>query len=193
MKRKLLGIFLLIALSWTIIQVINFFNPSLPAKVTSDNILKVTPGMTLEQVCEILGRPLTVEALNGIHKIGCSKMNPTLDTTINSKTDIRQLVFDFIEKQKYCCEGNKEDVEQFNCITLVYTKSGFLASYPMLWVHLDRSFKVNNIYAKEYGSFLGDDPGIYGFGWAMDSTYTKVDYSKTDKWVNEKKFFRCFK
>lgn len=194
MKRKTLVVFLIIGLILAIFYTIDFFSPGLPDKVKSDNILKITPGMTMDQVFNILGRPFTVTGLHGIHKIGCSNPNSMLDEDINENTDIKILVRDVISNQKYCCDGNKEDIEGFDNITLVYTERGMLFCYPMLWVHLDTSFKVNNVYAKEYeGGLLGDDPAIYGFGWAMDSTYTKWDYTKTDKWMNKEKFFRCFK
>lgn len=194
MKRKILGVFLIIGFILVVFYTIDFFSPGLPDKVKSDNILKITPGMTMDHVFSILGRPFSVTGLHGIHKIGCSNPNPMLDEDINENTNIKKLVYDFISNQKYCCEGNKEDIEGFDNITLVYTKRGLFFSYPMLWVHLDTSFRVNNVYAKEYeGGLLGDDPGIYGYGWAMDSTYTKWDYSKTDKWMNKEKFYRCFK
>ncbi len=185
---------MVIGLALAILFIVDFFSPSLPDKVKSDNILKITPGMTMDQVFDIIGRPLSITGLHGIHKTGCRNPNPTLDIDINKDTDIKKSVHDFICNQKYCCDGNKRDLEEFDNITLVYTKSGFLFSYPMLWVHLDTSFKVNNVYAKEYeGGLLGDDPGIYGFGWAMDSTYTKWDYTKTDKWINKEKFHSCFR
>lgn len=150
--------------------------------------------MTIDQVFSILGRPFSVTGLNGIHKIGCSNPRPMLDEDVNENTDIKKLVHDFISNQKYCCDGNKEDIRGFDKITLVYSKRGLFFSYPMLWVHLDTFFRVNNVYAKEYeGGLFGDDQSIYGYGWAMDSTYTKWDYSKTDKWMNKEKFYRCFK
>lgn len=194
MKRKWLVVFVIFCLVFIIFGVNDFFLLSLPTKVTSDNILKITPGMTLEQVYNILGRPLKVHALHGIHNIGCANPHPTLKENISNKTDIRILVNDFLSKQKYCCEGNKRDIEQLDDVTLIYTKEGLLSSYPMLWVHLDRSFKVNGIYAKEYeAGLLGDDPSIYSFYWATDSICTKYNYTKTDKWINKEKFYSCFK
>jgi len=176
-----------------ILIIVNLFSPSLPDNVNSENILKITPGMTMNQVFNILGRPFSITGLHGIHKIGCSNPNPMLDAEINENTDIKNLVQDFITSQKYCCAGNKEDNEEFDYITLVYTKRGFFVSYPMLWVHLDTSFRVNNVYAKEYeGGPFGDDLGIYGYGWAMDSTHSKWDYTKTEKWMDKEKFYRCF-
>lgn len=193
MKRKLLGLLVLFILLVSLYYIMGFFNPSLPTKLTSANILKIKPGMTLEQVLNTLGRPLSIEALNGVHNIGCNNSNSTLNQSVNNKTDIRKLVNDFISIQKFCCEGNKKDIQQFDNITLVYTTEGFLSSYSMLWVHLDKSFKVNNVYAKEYeGGFFGDDPGIYGLGWAKDSTGTKYNQTKTNKWINKEKFYRCF-
>lgn len=149
--------------------------------------------MPMDHVFDILGRPFSIAGLHGIHKMGCRNPNPKLDIDINKDTDIKKSVHDFISKQKYCCDGNKSHLEEFDNITLVYTKRGFLFSYPMLWVHLDTSFKVNNVYAKKYeGGLRGDDPGIYGFGWAMDSTNTKHENTKTYYWINKEKFNHCF-
>jgi hypothetical protein len=193
-KRKIFGVFLIIELTLVVLFIIDFFVPRLPDKVKSDNILKIVPGMPIENVFNILGRPFSINALNGIHTIVCANPNRILDESIHKNTDIKKVVHDFISNQKYCCDGNKRDLEEFDNITLVYTKRGILFSYPMLWVHLDTSFKVNNVFAKEYeGGLWGDDPGIYGFAWAMDSTYTKWDDTKTDKWMNKEKFYHCFK
>jgi hypothetical protein len=193
MKKTLFGISLLIVVFLVMFFAENFFNPNHPPKVTADNILKITPGMTLEQVSEIIGTPLRVKALYGMHKIGCSKVNPVLDAAVNTKTDIRKLVFYFMENQGYCCEANKEDVENFNHIYLVYTKPRILGSYPMLWVRLDTNFRVDNIYAKEYeGLFFGNDPCIYSLAWAVDSN-RKFNYYKTYNTMDKEKFFRCFR
>jgi hypothetical protein len=193
MKRKIAAVLLIIAVGFAIFFVIGLFQPSRPVKVTSTNILRVTPGMPLEEVFNILGRPYGISCLHGIHNIGCVSPNPRLDQAVNQTTDVRKLVRSFIESQKSCCEGNKRELAEFNNITLVYTERGLFFSYPMLWVHLDTSFRVKDVYAKEYeGGFFGDDPGIYGFGWATDSTGIKLDYTRTEKWMNEEKFYRCF-
>lgn len=62
----------------------------------------------------------------------------------------------------YCCEGNKQDLANKR-VTLVYSKrKEFSKHYPMLWVHLDSSFKVENVFAKQYDGYLGfDDACIY--------------------------------
>ena len=147
----------------------------------------------MKQVFDILGRPFGITGLHGIHKIGCTHPNPILDAEIDGNTDVKNLVHDFITSKQYCCDGNKEDIEGFDHITLVYTKRGFVVSYPMLWVHLDTSFRVSNVYAKVYECGLfGDDPGIYGCGWAMDSMYSKLDYTKTEKLMNKEKFYKYF-
>ncbi|RYD75297.1 MAG: outer membrane protein assembly factor BamE [Sphingobacteriales bacterium] len=187
-KARLL-ISLVLVLS-TISIIFYFSQTELPEKVTSANIRKVAPGMSLEQVIQILGTPLKVKTLYGEH-INCKASNPSLDVEINKNTDIRKLVKDFIEKQKYCCDGNKEDIEQ-RSITLQYTRERIFITHPMLWIHLDSSYKVINVYAKRYeGGIFGDDPGIYVYGWEMDladSTHIKYDYNKTKYWINETKF-----
>ena len=194
MKRIFFDTFILSGFAFSIYYVFNFFIANLPTNITSNNILRITPGMTLEQVTIILGRPLSVKALIGIHNNECCNPNPTLDQGVNNDTDIEKLVNNFISSQTYCCEGNKDEISQLNQITLVYTHRGFLSSYPMLWVHLDKSFRVNNVFAKEYeGGIFGDDPGIYSLGWGTDSSGTKYNHAKTVKWMNKERFYRCFK
>lgn len=189
MKLKTIIFTAIIGFVLIIIYVNIYNNPTLLTKVNADNILKIEPGMTLEQVFSILDKPLKISALRGIHNINCSKPNPILEKNVNDKTDIRKLVNDFISSQKYCCEGNKEDIEQLNNITLTYTKEEFYFSYPMLWIHLDKSYKVTSIYAKEYeAGFIGDNSEIYSFNWVLDSKNTK-----SEKSINKEKFFRNFK
>lgn len=63
----------------------------------------------------------------------------------------------------------------------------------MLWVHLDSSFKVYNVYAKQYDGILGfDDPGIYSISWASD-TSTMTMKNGMESSINEAKFKDCFK
>jgi hypothetical protein len=171
-----------------------FYNPILPHKVNADNILKIKPGMSLEQVCKILGKPLKIEGLYGSHDISCSKPNYLLIDEVDSKTDIKKIINDFIINKNYCCVTYKKDVQKFNKITLVYTKEGIFNAFPMLWVHIDKSYNVNSIYAKEYEEgFIGDDVEIYSycFVWVFDSTC--LDKTKTEKLINKEKFFRNFK
>lgn len=165
--------------------------PDLPYKVKSHNILKISLGMPLDKVMLILGRPLEVEALRGIHDIGCKKPNAMFNEKIDENTDIKHSLATFLASIKYCCEVNKEDIQKLDRITLVYTKEGSFASYPMLWVHLDTTYRVNNIYAKKYDFF--DDAAIYQCSWSMDSSYTKVNYNKIERNIDEKHFYHCFK
>ena len=56
-------------------------------------------------------------------------------------------------KDKYLRDGK----------TLTYTKPiKYAMTYPMLWVHFDKNYKVNCIFAKKYILWGGDNECIYG-------------------------------
>jgi hypothetical protein len=193
MMRKLALIILLAIFILGIYLVADFFFPGLPSKVKSDNILKITPGMTLNQLTELMGMPLRVTALQGLHNNDCSHPNSMLDEPVYFNSDIQKLVLDFIANQSFCCEGNRQDIDQLGP-TLVYTKEGFFASYPMLWVSLDQTFRVIGVYAKEYhGGLFGNDPGIFSWNVVNDSCYSHYDVCHQKIWMNEESFYRCFK
>jgi hypothetical protein len=159
--------------------------------VTGDKIKLIQPGWTLEQVVATLGRPFKIYASQGLHKIGCPKAKPRLNIDINNATDIRQVVNVFYSDTNFCCEGNKEDL-QTKAVTLTYTRPVRLSKYyPMLWVHLDSSFKVYSVYAKQYDGLLGlDDPSIYGMSWAFDATKMK---NNIESYIDDPKYNDCFK
>jgi hypothetical protein len=161
--------------------------------VTGDKIKLIKPGWTLEQVVSTLGRPYKIDASQGLHKIGCPKPKSRLYIDINNSTDIRQVLNAFYNDTNYCCDGNKEDLQTMD-ITLTYTRPVRLSKYyPMLWVHLDSSFKVYSVYAKQYDGLLGlDDPSIYGMSRAFDTT-TKKMKNEIESYIDEPKYNDCFK
>lgn len=161
--------------------------------VTGDKIKLIKPGWTLEQVVATLGRPYSIDASHGLHEIACPNPKPQLDIAINNSTDIRQVVNVFYNDTNFCCDGNREDLQTKN-ITLTYTRPVNLSKYyPMLWVHLDSSFKVYSVYAKQYDGLLGlDDPSIYGMSWTLD-TKTMQMKNEIESYIDEHKFNDCFK
>ncbi len=165
----------------------------LPNGVKGDKIKLIQPGWTLEQVVATLGRPYKIDASQGLHNIGCPNAKPRLDIDINNATDIRQVVNVFYSDTNFCCEGNKEDL-QTKAVTLTYTRPVRLSKhYPMLWIHLDSSFKVYSVYAKQYDGLLGlDDPSIYGMSWTFDAT-TMTNKNEIESYIDETKFNDCFK
>ena len=141
---------------------------------SSTEIRQIQIGMHLEDVQEILGKPYQITSLAGLHELTCKRQNPRLIEDIDSKSDIKKLVNQKFSETDYCCEGNKEDLENKR-VTLVYTKrQEFSRHYPMLWVHLDSNFQVENVFAKQYDGFLGlDDPCIYSL--TAESHFEKTD------------------
>lgn len=160
--------------------------------VTGDKIKQVKLGFTLEQVVEILGRPYKIDASQGLHNGECPNTKPRLEIDINESTNIRQIVDIFYNDTNYCCEGNKEDM-QIKEVTLTYSRPVRLSKhFPMLWVHLDSSFNVYSVYAKQYDGLFGfDDPSIYSLIWEIDTTTLKMT-SKIDYFIDESKFNDCF-
>jgi hypothetical protein len=129
---------------------------------SSTEIRQIQIGMDLEEVQKILGEPYQITSLAGLHDLTCKRQKSRLTEDIYSKSDIKQLVNQKFSETDYCCEGNREDLENKR-VTLVYTKrQEFSRHYPMLWVHMNSKFQVENVFAKQYDGYLGlDDPCIY--------------------------------
>ncbi|MDG1476004.1 MAG: hypothetical protein P8Q14_02555 [Vicingaceae bacterium] len=136
---------------------------------SSTEIRQIQIGMDLEDVQEILGEPYQITSLAGLHNLTCKRQKSRLTENIDSKSDIKQLVNQKFSETNYCCEGNKEDLENKR-VTLVFTKrQEFSRHYPMLWVHMDSNFQVENVFAKQYDGYLGfDDPCIYSLNAGSD-------------------------
>ncbi|MEY4875065.1 MAG: hypothetical protein RL708_214 [Bacteroidota bacterium] len=170
---SIVGLILLLLLGVKILGV----RADIANDITGNKIKQVKKGMTLEQVVAILGRPYSINSLNGLHDISCRNSKSRLEMDINNQTNIKEEVEKIYSDTSYCCEGNKEDLQN-KFVTLTYTRPIKLSNhYPMLWVHLDSTYKVSNVYAKQYDGLLGlDDPSIY-----------------SDSVIDEKKFNNCFK
>ena len=136
---------------------------------TANEIRNVKLGMTLEEVEEILGRPFQIKALVGLHDLTCKRPKHRLLEDISLNSPIRDIVNQKFSETDYCCVGNKEDLEKKR-VTLVYTHTvEFSKNYPMLWIHLNSSFRVASVFAKQYDGYLGfDDPCIYSLNAARD-------------------------
>ena len=171
--QSIVGLIILFVLAVNILGV----RSDIANNITGDKIKQVKKGMTLEQVVAILGRPYSINSLNGLHDFSCKTPKPRLEMDINNQTNIKAEVEKIYNDTNYCCEGNKEDIQN-KFVTLTYTRPVHLSlHYPMLWVHLDSTYKVYSVYAKQYDGILGlDDPCIYSGG-VMD----------------ENKFNNCFK
>lgn len=168
---------------------------NIAAGVTGDKIKQVKPGMSMEEVVSILGNPYGLESMAGLHTFQCQHPKPSLQIAVTKSLDIRKAVDDFYNDTIYCCPGNRED-KQTKEITLIYTKPvEFSMHYPMLWIHLDSSFRVYGVYAKRYDGFLGlDDPCIYSQYWErmFDSIGTVTFTGNIDYFIDEPKFAECF-
>ncbi len=162
MKRR--QIILLSVLIVIVLVSVNFCmdKRDLAGEFTTIEIRQVKIGMALEDVQQILGQPYQITSLAGLHEITCKRQKSRLIKDINSNTDIRQLVNQKFSETDFCCEGNKDDLENQR-VTLIYTSpKEFSRHYPMLWVHLDHNFHVASVFAKQYDGYLGfDDPCIY--------------------------------
>lgn len=162
MKRKQLILLSLLIVIGFITVNFSMDKRDLSGEFSATEIRQIQVGMNLEDVQEILGQPYQITSLAGLHEMTCKRQKSRLTENIGSKSDIKQLVNQKFSETDYCCEGNKEDLENKR-VTLVYTKrQEFSRHYPMLWIHLDSNFQVENVFAKQYDGYLGlDDPCIY--------------------------------
>jgi len=163
--------------------------------ITGDKIKEIEMGMPLEQIIFILGKPFEIENFDGQHDFSCK--NPKfLEMKVNKNTDIIYTVDCFFNETS-CCEAYKEDKQIWGKrVTLTYTKrpcflKSLFTSYPMLWVHLDSNYCVQNVYAKQY-DFM-DDICIYSLSWKTDTTTFEEIPGEIDFFINEELFDKCFK
>jgi hypothetical protein len=104
---------------------------------------------------------------------------------------LRSILDNFYGDINYCCEGNKKDLQDKH-ITLTYTRHNVF-SHPMLWVHLDSAYTVNNVYVKSYSFFQDEAIVIYNLSWGIDEKTFEMTYEKTGYFVNEELFSKSFK
>ena len=159
--------------------------------ITGTEIKKIKMGMTLEDVISILGKPYEISTLAGLHNWDCKNPKPTLKMDVDENTDIFHIVDSIFNDTDYCCEGNKEDIQRGKRVTLTYTKPvRFSKYYPMLWIHLDSTYQVWNVFAKRY-EFM-DDLCIYSLSWKKDETTLEEIPGEVNLIINEELFSKCF-
>lgn len=195
--KTLIGVVLLVLTAPIIVLFIFSFVPLLPTQTNIANgikaaqIRKVKPGMDLDEVLQILGRPYSVNVLDGIHNIGCTAGDTQqLEIDITPGVDIYGCIIRMLNDTLYCCAGNRQDKENKR-FTLTYTRKP--RSYPyygMLWIHFGDELKVRAVYAKRYTWF--DDYAIYNYSWQWDESMASEVKGCTDMYINEKDFAACF-
>ncbi|MCL2040522.1 MAG: hypothetical protein FWG84_00600 [Bacteroidales bacterium] len=159
--------------------------------ITGTEIKKIKMGMTLEEVISILGKPYEISTLAGLHNLDCKNPKPNLEMDVDESTDIVHIVDSIFNDTNYCCEGNEEDIQRGKRVTLTYTKPvRFSKYYPMLWIHLDSTYRVWNVFAKRY-AFL-DDLCIYSLSWKNDETTLEEIPGEINLIINEEIFSKCF-
>ncbi|MFI5141298.1 MAG: hypothetical protein ACHQII_02980 [Bacteroidia bacterium] len=190
------GIIIGIVFCWLAVLVFFFFKSNVAKGVTAEKIKLVKPGMTIDQVIKILGKPLRLEALRGTHNGNCQKPINRPDIEINNGTDIKQEVENIFHPKQICCDGYKDDLDSANQIfTFVYSyKKHFSSNYPMLWVHFDCRNQVNSIYVNMYYGFIPTGHVcIYSKSWALDRNSLGPDKTKTDYIIDENNFNKLFR
>ena len=131
-----------------------FYQGDVAPGIRMSNILRVRLGMTHGEVENLLGNPYDVVSYKGslTHKLNCDNYSETIQTlsVISNKNIDKFFQHINIDTIVHSCDLNdarKHDRKT----TFTYTyPGGLLSNYPMLWIHFDRTGKVNNIYSKEY-------------------------------------------
>lgn len=156
-------------------------------------IRQVQPGMSLEQVTALLGKPYEVRASQGLHDITCKDVLPVLRVSAFPQKDIRRFFDSIANDAHYCCRSNKEDKHRKE-LTLAYTRHLFFADqYPMLWVHLDSNYEVSSVFARTYNGLLGKNEGsFYSLSRARNEYELSGKKDKTELIIDKKTFGECF-
>lgn len=136
-------------------------------KISAENILKIKPRMTIDQVVSILGKPYFIEVGIPVHDLKCSQPKNHNGIPISIDTDITSIIDSIYDDSDYCCKSQMREMKLRN-VTFIYTKPVLLAKYyPMLWVHFCNSEKLpdevllKNVFCKRYRPFHFDDYAIY--------------------------------
>ncbi|MCL2289344.1 MAG: hypothetical protein FWC34_01375 [Bacteroidetes bacterium] len=173
----ILSIIVFILSSVLVIKVLGY-RTNIANGITGTEIKQIEIGMPFEEIISILGKPFTIENRNGQHSIVHCKNPKLLEMSVNKNTDIIQVVDSFFNGT-YCCDAYKESIQKG--VTLQYTKRhcffrNLFSNFPMLWVHLDSSYCVHSVYAREFDLDL--KPVIY-------SLSKKIDYDTWEEIPNE--------
>jgi hypothetical protein len=182
-KALIIGIIALI-----ISTTIGLYNTK--SNISGSKIKDIKLGMSIDQVEAILGRPYEIKEAPGLH-IGCQ--NPrTNSVKIDNQKKLRSTLDSFYGDTNYCCRGNKEDLQDKH-ITLTYTRHNVF-SHPMLWVHLDSAYAVNNVYVKSYSFLEIDEPiVIYNLSWGLDEKTFEMKHELSNFFIDEELFDKSFK
>lgn len=141
--------------------------------VTTEKIKRIKPGMALEEVLIVLGKPYDMDILRSTHNISCNSPKTFLQIPVSGSVEVIKMITDIFSDTNYCCDGYRDDLLMPNrTFTLIYTRPVKLFSYPMLWVHFDGDYKVTSVYAKEY--MMLDDACIYSID-ENDGAYLSND------------------
>ena len=199
--QKAIGIACFVALMLCLVLIIICCHSGINANKNTihySDIEKIHIGMPLDSVVLVLGQPYAFSSDLGCHDLTCK--NPRVVSNITKGTDIVHCIDSIYQDTNYCCEANRENMMNIEKhATLDYTedpsflKSIFnspMFSYPMLWVHLDKDYRVSNVYAKYYG--LMDEKCVYSL--SNNSSFPDKD-SQDDNIeliVDTTLFRRCF-
>lgn len=158
------------------------------------DIEQIYIGMPLDSVVQLLGQPYTFSTDLGRHDLTCEHPRAVSDIKMRNETDIIHVIDSIYQDTNYCCETNREMMNKEKNTTLTYTKRplflmSILKAYPMLWVHLDRNYRVSSVYAKYYDA---DDKCIY----SLSSNTIFPDEKEGDEhvklFVDTALFRKCF-
>jgi hypothetical protein len=118
-------------------------------ELTHEGIRNIEMGMNLEQVLKHIGVPYEVNANSNTHNIGC-KSGQQKQAKVRTKEQLNETIKKWELDTSYCCEANKENRKTRGGYTMCFTNEIIfnITNYPMVWVHLDSSLLVNQVYVK---------------------------------------------
>jgi hypothetical protein len=143
------------------------------SNIKGENIKKIGYGMSLDDLELLIGKPIEIIEVPGLHDIGCK--NPK-ELKIDANKKMSLTIEEFYKDTNYCCEGNREDLQDKN-VSLTYTERKTLG-HAMLWVDLDSTLRVNGVYVKRYEFFSIENKDIYNpsgynpdYDWLFDLSF----------------------
>ena len=111
-------------------------------------VINLELGSTIETVISKIGVPLTIEGKWITHSIkDCNRNNIKTRSNVKNENHLYSIFEKFEKDTTYCCESFKNS-KKTQGFVLTYSQVKWFEDYTMLWIHLDREYKLIGVYSK---------------------------------------------
>ena len=125
-----------------------FFDKSKELVLDCQEIINLELGSSIDTVISKIGPPLTIEGKWHTHDFkNCNRKNVKIKSNVKNEKHLYSIINRFKRDTTYCCDSFKS-AKMTRGLTLTYTNSKSYEDYTMLWIHLDKDYKLVGVYSK---------------------------------------------